>query len=68
VKTKGFMCGVDFQHDFGHADITFYTSAEQLKRSKPCWKQCGIVEVEIEIKLLSWTEPQDFSQKNEVPG
>lgn len=59
----GYMCGVDFQHELGEAlgDTPVYSSIEELKREKRCWKQCGIVEVK--IQLVSWAEKQNFEKE-----
>ena len=59
-KRYGYMCGVDFQHELGEVmDSTpIYASVESLKEQRKCWTTCGIVKVE--IKLLTWEEPQDF--------
>lgn len=44
---KGYMCKVDFEWELGEAAgaCTLYGTLEQLKDSRPCVKQCGIVEV-----------------------
>jgi ribosomal protein L34E len=57
----GYMCGVDYQHEVGEVmDSTpVYSSVEDLKRQRTCWKRCGICE--IEIRAVKWVEPQDFS-------
>jgi hypothetical protein len=57
---KGYMCGVDFQHELGEVlDSTpVYASVKALKEQRKCWKTCGIVEVE--VKITQWIEPQDF--------
>lgn len=57
------MCGVDFQHELGEVpDYTpVYASVADLKRQRMCWKQCGIVKVE--VTTIEWIEPQDFSVK-----
>lgn len=61
-----YMCGVDYQHELGEAadGTPLYPSAESLKKYRKCWKQCGIVEIEVEIKDVKWVEPQDFSLEN----
>jgi hypothetical protein len=62
---KGYLCGVDFQHELGEVmDSTpVYSSVEDLKRQRECWSDCGIVEVE--VTLVKWVEPQDFSRFKE---
>jgi hypothetical protein len=56
-----YMCGVDFQHHLGEDSkaTRTYASVECLKEARECWKQCGIVEVEVRVK--AWVEPQDFT-------
>lgn len=61
-----YLCGVDYQHELGEAadGTPMYPSAESLKKYRKCWKKCGIVEVKLEIKEVTWVEKQDFSIKN----
>jgi len=53
-----YACGVDWQHDLGEARIDLYPTVESLKRNRTCWKQCGIVK--LEISLGEWVEQQDL--------
>jgi hypothetical protein len=48
---KGFMCRTDFLHELGDAmgGNMIYPSLNDLKRCEPCYKQCGVVEVEIKL-------------------
>lgn len=63
-KVKVYVCGVDWQHEIGEAsDVKMYASVADLKRSRTCWKSCGIVE--LEVKLSKWIEPQDLFRKEE---
>jgi len=60
---KLYTCGVDWQHEIGQASdlegkMPLYSTIEDLKRKRTCWKECGIVEVE--LKLKKWVEPQRF--------
>ena len=46
---KAYVCGTDWLHecqDVIHT-VTFFGSTKLLKKTKSCWKECGIVEVEI---------------------
>lgn len=55
------MCGVDFQHhlrDDGYGTKS-YPSVEELKAHRPCWPQCGIVAVRVE--LSRWVERQNLT-------
>ena len=61
-----YTCGVDWQHEIGQAaDLEgkepLYSTVEELKAKRDCWKECGIVEVE--LKLSRWVEPQDLFGK-----
>jgi hypothetical protein len=60
-KIKVYTCGVDYQYELGEAcdGNRVFASVEDLKLHNKCWKQCGIVE--LEIKLIKWIEPQDFN-------
>jgi hypothetical protein len=47
--TKKYLCGVSFEHELGETDeIGIYDSIEDLKKDGECWKECGIVEVDVE--------------------
>lgn len=63
-----YLCGVDWQHEIGEAmdlegSMPFYSSVEELKEKRTCWKQCGIIEAE--IKMIKWVEPQDLFGKED---
>jgi hypothetical protein len=58
----GYMCGVDWQHELVGADCKIYYSLAQLKRARTCWKECGIVKVEVSLK--KWMCPQNFKGEN----
>ena len=58
---KGYLCGIDFQHelcDDNANGVELFGSKEALKSNKSCWKECGILEVE--IKPIKWIEPQEI--------
>lgn len=66
---KVYACGVDFQHEIGHASSnTIYASVEDLKRKRACWRGCGIVE--LNVSLNKWIETQDLKEmaKTAVPA
>ena len=58
----GYVDGVDWQHHLEHDSrgVVFYGDINDLKAENGCWKECGIVKVE--IKELEWVEKQDFSK------
>ena len=63
-----YTCGVDWQHEIGEADdiegsMPFYSSVEDLKKSRPCWKTCGIVK--LKIQLDSWVVKQNLTGKDD---
>lgn len=61
---KVYVCGVDWQHEIGEEmakpDVVVYPSVESLKKHVSCWEECGIVE--LELKVIKWVEPQDFTK------
>ena len=60
ISKKSYVCGVDWQHEIGEGpnDIKLYSSLAVLKKERTCWKECGIVELDIRVKR--WVEPQDL--------
>lgn len=59
ANKKSYVCGTDFDYEIGVADdVTLYSSIKALKKGRQCWKECGIVELEIKIK--KWVEPQNL--------
>lgn len=63
-----YICGVDWQHEVGEVlyiegKMPFYSSVSELKKSKPCWKTCGIVK--IKLKLDSWIVEQALIGKDD---
>lgn len=56
----GYIFGVDFQYHIGEdlSPTKIFSSAEILKKETKCWKQCGIVK--IEVTEIEWVEKQDF--------
>lgn len=51
-SVKGFMCGVDWDFEIGHAadGNRVYPSISALKKYSKCWTECGIYEVEVRFK------------------
>ncbi len=63
-----YTCGTDWQHEIGEApdiegSIPLYSSVEDLKKARQCWKSCGIVKLKVEI--VEWLEPQNLFGKEE---
>ncbi len=61
-----YSCGVDFQHEIGEAfDLEgsqpLYSTVEELKEKRTCWKSCGIVE--LKLTEVKWIEKQDLWKK-----
>ena len=46
---KLYMCKIDFDYELGNAagGNTVYPSLKDLKKNHKCWKECGIVQVEV---------------------
>jgi hypothetical protein len=60
---KLYSCGIDWQCEIGEAPdlegkMPLYSTIEELKENRTCWKECGIVE--LSIKLNRWVEPQNL--------
>lgn len=58
-----YACGVDWQYEIGEAfdlegSMPLYSSVEELKELRPCWEECGIVELKLE--KVRWVVPQNF--------
>lgn len=52
MKIKAYICGTDWNTDLplGAQDVQLYTDLKKFKASRTCYKECGIVEVEVEFK------------------
>lgn len=59
----GFMCKIDWDHELGQAlgGNVVYPSQADLVSNKKCTDECGIVEVEINLKRV--VQESDFSIK-----
>lgn len=61
---KSYICGIDWQHEIGEAnDVRLFASVESLKKHRQCWKECGIVE--LDIRVTKWVEPQNLFMTDE---
>lgn len=51
-KFKGYICGTDLLEVAMKAPHLpeLFKSQAQLKRERSCWRECGIVEVEVKAK------------------
>ena len=48
-KTKAYICSYDtLEIRFGATDVIMYPSLKSLKENKPCWKACGILEIDLD--------------------
>ena len=57
MKRKLYCCLTDWLHEVGEAPdlegrMPFFSSVEKLKAAKPCWEECGILE--IDGSLVRW--------------
>lgn len=57
---KAYICGIDWQCEipFGANDVQLYSSVKALKKARTCWRECGIVE--LKIQLSKWVVKQDL--------
>lgn len=63
---KFYACGVDWQHELGEAldlegRMPLYSTIEQLKKERKCVKNCGIVELKVELNR--WVKKQNLFPK-----
>lgn len=61
---KKYLCGVDYQHEMEYGCADIFDSLEELKKVRPCWKSCGIVEMVLneageEVSHV-WLHPQNL--------
>lgn len=63
-KTFVYVCGVEYQHelgtDGGAGPYEVFNSLHELKTHVSCWRQCGIVKVE--LKNAKWIVAQDLGK------
>lgn len=54
TKKKAYMCATDYHYELESrkSPSQIFGSIESLKSHKKCWKDCGIVEIEIYIKRI----------------
>lgn len=59
-RVRGFMCGVDWQHELGAADdgTRVYPSEGSLRDHLKCADECGVVEVE--VRFVRWVQEQNL--------
>lgn len=52
TSVTGYMCAIDWQYEVGNArnGNIVYPSIDALKADHDCWQECGIVEVEVNVK------------------
>lgn len=53
MKNKiAYICRTDWEYELENASggTKLFSSIEDLKKHKSCWKDCGIIKVEIEFK------------------
>ena len=61
---KAYTCGVNWQHELVDDNANYievFGSLKALKKARLCYKECGIVE--LEIKFKKWIKPQNFLKK-----
>lgn len=64
-KMTLYLCGVDWQHELGEASdgTKLYPNLESIKHYRKCWKECGVVKVNVTFEDVEWVEPQDLLGK-----
>lgn len=50
-----YMDGTDYEHELGNCTVALYASIEDLKASRTCIAECGIVAVRVEF--VRYVEP-----------
>lgn len=53
-KIIGYMCRTEYDYELGYADggSLIYNSIDDLKKCRSCLDECGIVEVQIELRRV----------------
>lgn len=61
----GYMCSVDFDWELSEVvdSSPVYSTVEDLKRQRSCWKQCGITKVEVKRIEIIEPENREWSKK-----
>lgn len=51
----GFMCATNWRIELGEVTdgIDIYSTLEDFKAHCPCWKTCGVVEVEVKLRAVA---------------
>lgn len=57
-----YICGVAMQHELGETVVKTYPSVKVLKESSDCWRECGIVEVNLDEHKIFWVEDQQIER------
>lgn len=54
MKIKAYLCTTDWNTELplGVNDVKIYTSLKTLKNQRTCYKECGIVQIEITKKKV----------------
>lgn len=61
-KITAYLCGTDYYHEIGECTTHTFASVKALKQNNKCWRECGIVKVE--VRLVKWmTKPLSEKQK-----
>lgn len=63
---KLYACAVDWQHEIKECSdlngkVPLYYTIKDLKKNRNCWKQCGIVEIELNLKR--WVKKQNLFKR-----
>ena len=45
--TKHYLCGTDYRYEMSLGMADFYNTIDDFYNNNQCWKECGIVEIEL---------------------
>lgn len=54
-KIIAYICETDWNHEIDpdNADPPeFFSTIKRLKKNRTCWRECGIVQVEVSVRLI----------------
>lgn len=65
-KLKGYICGTTpTDVNLGANDMVIFSSVKALKKARTCWKECGILEInldELKYKIKPKKSPRTKSR------
>jgi hypothetical protein len=63
MTVKAYVCGTNWHHECQDVldQVSLHNDIDSLKESNRCWRQCGIIE--LEIKEIKWVELPELSKE-----